>query len=105
MVSYAVVQRTHEVGVRMALGARRRNVLALILRQSARPVGIGILAGLALSVLVSRLLSSLLFGVSALDPLAFGGVSLFLMFVALLACYVPACKATKVDPMVALRCE
>jgi putative ABC transport system permease protein len=105
MVSYAVVQRTHEVGVRMALGACRRNVLALILRQSARPVGVGILAGLVLSVLVSRLLSSLLFGVSALDPLSFGGVSLFLMLVALLACYVPACKATKVDPMVALRCE
>jgi putative ABC transport system permease protein len=105
MVSYAVVQRTHEIGIRMALGARRSGVLALILLQSARPVGAGLLAGLALSVLVSRLLSSLLFGISAFDPLAFGGVSLFLMTVALLACYVPARRATNVDPMVALRYE
>jgi predicted permease len=105
MVSYAVVQRTHEVGVRMALGARQSDVLTLILRQSAKPVGVGILAGFVLSVLASRLLSSLLFGVSTLDPLAFGGVSLFLMSVALLACYVPARRATKFDPMVALRYE
>jgi len=105
MVSYAVVQRTHEVGVRMALGARQSNVLRLILRQSARPVAIGLLVGLVGSVAVSRLLSSLLFGISSLDPVAFGGVSLFLMAVALLACYLPARRATNVDPMVALRYE
>jgi predicted permease len=105
MVSYAVVQRTHEVGVRMALGAGRGDVLGLILRQSARPVAIGLLVGLVGSVAVSRLLSSLLFGISSLDPAAFGGVSLFLLAVALLACYVPARRATNVDPMVALRYE
>jgi len=105
MVSYAVVQRTHEVGVRMALGARQSDVLRLILRQSARPVAIGLLVGLVGSVAVSRLLSSLLFGISSLDPVAFGGVSLFLMAVALLACYLPARRATNVDPMVALRYE
>ncbi|HXJ15585.1 MAG TPA: ABC transporter permease [Candidatus Polarisedimenticolia bacterium] len=104
-VSYAVIQRTHEVGVRMALGATKREVLGLILRQSARPVVIGMLVGLAGSVAVSRLLSSLLFGISSLDPLAFLGVSLFLLSVSLIACYIPARRAAKVDPMVALRYE
>jgi len=105
MVSYAVVQRTHEVGVRMALGARRRDVLTLILRQSARPVAFGMSVGLVLSAALSRLFSSLLFGISSLDPVAFLGVSLLLMSVALVACYVPARRATKVDPMIALRYE
>lgn len=105
MVSYAVVQRTHEVGVRMALGARGTDVLRLILRQSVRPVAAGMLAGFVVSAAVSRLLSSLLFGISSLDPLAFAGVSLFLMSVALAACYVPARRATRLDPMVALRYE
>ena len=105
MVSYAVVQRTHEVGVRMALGAARGDVMSLILRQSARPVAVGLLIGLVASVAVSRLLSSLLFGISSLDPVAFAGVSSFLMFVALVACVLPARRATRVDPMVALRHE
>ncbi len=105
MVSYAVVQRTHEVGVRMALGAARRDVMGLIIRQSAKPVAIGLLIGLIVSVVVSRLLSWLLFGISSLDPVAFGGVSLFLVSVALAACYFPARRATQVDPMAALRHE
>ncbi|HEV2424501.1 MAG TPA: FtsX-like permease family protein [Terriglobia bacterium] len=105
MVSYAVLRRTHEVGVRMALGARRRDVLGLILRQSARPVVIGMLIGLVSSAVVSRLLSALLFGISPFDVVAFGGVSAFLMLVSLLACYLPARRATKVDPLVALRYE
>ena len=105
MVSYVVVLRTHEVGVRMALGAARGDVLGLILRQSAKPMVIGLFAGLVGSVVVSRLLSWLLFGISSLDPVAFGSVSLFLMCVALAASYFPARRATRVDPMVALRYE
>ena len=105
MVSHAVIQRTHEVGVRMALGARRGDVLALILRQSARPVAAGLLAGFVLAIAVSRLLSSFLFGVSPLDPVTLLCVVLFLGVVALLACYIPARRATTVDPMVALRHE
>jgi putative ABC transport system permease protein len=105
MVSHAVIQRTHEVGVRMALGARRGDVLALILRQSARPVATGMLAGFVLAIAVSRLLSSLLFGVSPLDPVTLLCVILFLGAVALVACYLPARRATTVDPMVALRYE
>jgi len=105
MVSYAVVQRTHEVGVRMALGARAGDVLVMILRQSMKPVAIGMLLGMTAAAASSRLLSALLFGLSSLDPLAFVGVSAVLAAVALLASYIPARRATRVDPMVALRHE
>ena len=105
MVSYAVVQRTHEVGVRMALGARAGDVLVMILRQSMKPVAIGMLLGMTAAAAASRLLSALLFGLSSLDPLAFVGVSAVLAAVALLASYIPARRATRVDPMVALRHE
>jgi len=105
MVSFAVVQRRHEVGVRMALGARAPDVLKLILRQSMKPVAVGIIAGIILSAAVARMLSFVLFGLNPLDPVAFVGVSLFLAAVAAAACYVPARRAAKVDPMVALRCE
>ncbi len=105
MVSYTVVRRTHEVGIRMALGARRTDVLRLILRESMRPVALGMMAGLAASAAASRFVTSLLFGLSSLDPLAFAGVSAFLCTVALLASYIPARRATNVDPMQALRYE
>ena len=105
MVSFVVVQRTHEVGVRMALGARRSDVLILLLRQSMKPVAVGMLLGITAAAATSRLLAALLFGLSSLDPLAFLGVSAVLASVALLASYMPARRATKVDPMVALRYE
>jgi ABC-type antimicrobial peptide transport system permease subunit len=89
----------------MALGAQRKNVLGLVLSETMRPVVIGLGAGLALASMASRLMTSFLFGVSVLDPLAFGGASGFLALVALLAGYVPARRATRVDPMIALRYE
>jgi hypothetical protein len=105
VVGYVVSRRMREMGIRMALGAERIDVLALVLRQTMRPVAWGALVGLAACLGVSRLLASLLFGVSSLDPVAFGGAMLFVLGTALFAGLLPARRATRVDPRVTLRYE
>jgi putative ABC transport system permease protein len=103
VLSFHVTRRTHELGVRMALGAPRTHVLGLMLKMGGRLVAIGLVVGIAASLAVTRLLRSQLFGVEPGDPLAYGAAILVLGAVTLLACYVPARRAAAVDPMVALR--
>jgi putative ABC transport system permease protein len=105
VVSFAVAQRTREIGIRIALGAQRPDVLRMIVASGMQPVAIGAVTGLIAAMVFSRVLTSLLYGVTATDPVTFAGVSLLILIVALVACYVPARKAAKVDPMVALRTE
>ena len=103
VMSYSVAQRTREIGIRMALGAQRSDVLKMTVKQGLRLVGAGVLIGLAAAFVLTRVMSSLLFGVSATDPLTFISISGILILVAVLASYIPALRATKIDPMVALR--
>jgi predicted permease len=104
-IAYSVSQRTREIGIRMALGAQRRDLLRLVLREGMLVVVVGLGCGLASSMALTHFLSGLLYGVSPMDPATFATVALLLMLVALLACYIPARRAMKVDPMVALRYE
>jgi macrolide transport system ATP-binding/permease protein len=105
MVGYGVMERTHEIGIRMALGARPTQVLGLVLRECARPMLLGTAIGIALSAAVSRLLSAMLFGLNPMDAISFAGVSLLLIAIALFAGWLPSRRAMRLDPMVALRYE
>jgi putative ABC transport system permease protein len=105
VLSFLVAQRTREIGLRIALGAQRRDVLYLIMKEGAKFSLAGIAVGLIGAFLVTRLMSSELYGVSPLDPITYIGVAVVMAAVTLLACYIPTRRATRVDPMVALRYE
>jgi ABC-type antimicrobial peptide transport system permease subunit len=105
VISFLVGQRTHEIGVRMALGAQPGDVMRLVLGQGAKMAVLGVILGLAAALVLTRLMASQLFGVTPHDPFTFVSVGLLLILVALLACYVPARRAVRVDPLIALRCE
>ncbi|HJT27073.1 MAG TPA: ABC transporter permease [Pyrinomonadaceae bacterium] len=105
VISYSVVQRTHEIGVRMALGAQPVDVLSLVIRQGMSLTFVGLVVGIVAGTFVTRVLTDMLFGVTPRDPLTFAGVPVLLLVVAFLACYIPARRATRIDPLIALRYE
>ncbi|MGI9115478.1 MAG: FtsX-like permease family protein [Chthoniobacterales bacterium] len=105
VMSYSVAQQTREIGIRMALGARRSDVLKMTVKQGLKLIGAGLIVGLAAAFVLTRAMASLLFGISATDPITFVIISLVLLATALLASYIPALRATRVDPMVALRAQ
>lgn len=105
VVSYLVGRRTHEIGIRIALGANRSDVLRLVLGEGVKMALIGVAVGLAAAFALTRLMANMLFGVSTTDPLTFGSVAILLILVSLAACYIPARRAMRVDPMIALRYE
>jgi putative ABC transport system permease protein len=105
VVAFSVTRRTQEIGIRMSIGAQRSDVLRLILGEGARMAALGVVIGIAASMAITRLMSSLLFGISATDPVTFVCVAVLLSLVALLASYIPARRAMRVDPIVALRYE
>jgi len=105
VLAYSVAQRTSEIGLRMALGAQPRQVLGLVLKQGMLLAVIGAAVGIIVALPVARMAGNLLYGISATDPLTYVGITLLLMAVALLACYLPARRATRIDPLIALRVE
>jgi ABC-type antimicrobial peptide transport system permease subunit len=105
VTAWSVVQRTREIGIRMALGAQHRDVLSLVLRHGMKLVLLGMVVGLPLALAVTQLMKSFLFGLPPIDPITFTVVPALLTSVGLIACYIPARRATKVDPLVALRYE
>jgi predicted permease len=105
VISYLVGQRTHEIGIRMALGAQRRDVVRMVLGEGLRVALLGVVVGIVAALGLTRLLTQMIFGVRTVDPLTFAGVAILLTFVAMVACYIPARRAMRVDPIVALRYE
>jgi putative ABC transport system permease protein len=105
VIAYIVSEQTHEIGIRLALGAQKRNILSAVLRQGLQLAITGAVVGIVGAMIVARLMAGLLYGVRPTDPLTFGAVALLLIAVALFACYLPARRALRVDPMVALRHE